>query len=104
MMKQIKRGLVSLLLSLITNYALIICITFIQMVTGLYAGQIYGDRSIGIFACFNGHTDLFYCSATKFFLTIPLGAISLFAIGTYGLSIIIPAGLFYLVQKRMRHD
>ncbi len=91
-----------LALSLALNYLLILGYTVVQMLRAATAGQIYGDKSKGVFACHNFHTDLFYCSAMDFFVSVPTMWMFLFAIGTFGASVIIPTALMYYLHGRMK--
>jgi hypothetical protein len=92
------RLILSLLGSLAINYALIVGAALTQMLSGK---EIYGDKSAGSFACHNGHTDLFYCSGTDFFIAVPFGFIGLLALGTFCMTIILPWAVLYFLFKRI---
>ena len=99
----LKKLLLSFVLSLVANYLLVLGFMCQQMFLATLKEQVYGNREAGSFACHNFHADLFYCSATDFFISHPVVWVGLFAFGTYGMTIILPAiGFYFLCKKYIR--
>ncbi len=88
-----------LALSFALNYLLVLGFTTVQM---FRAEEIYGDKTKGVFACHNMHTDLFYCSGMDFFVSVPSMWVFLFGIGTFGATIIVPAIAMSYLHRRIK--